>query len=343
MGILSRIQEKILTKSNSYNYYKEEYEKYDKCFNELDKKLDAFNKDFGEFNKFQQSNYNLFNTLFLYYDLKPKGLLKDVQDLCVELLDFVDNVCKKHDIEYWVDYGSLLGAVRHEGFIPWDDDMDFGMLRKDFEKFIDVIEDEIKNNNLEGKLRVRKQIKNSKGYIHTFLQLSCREPDIDNPKRKIALAGIDILSYDYITHYDDTINDVFGEAKIKLQEKLKEGIPRREAIQEYIEDLNVDMNDGKYIIPAIENVRGPNNSHKLSIYDKDVIMPLSKIKINGKEYPGPNNCDYYLTTLYSSEYSQLPSIVSVHPRLGRLSKYKNMEEAFAKNLELIRKVNENFK
>ena len=329
MGMISKIKGKINNKNN-----------YQKDIEELNRKFNSFTK---EYEKTQTSNYNLFNTLFLYYELKPKGLLNDVQQFCIELLDFVDNVCKKHNIDYWIDYGSLLGAIRHEGFIPWDDDMDIGMVRKDFEKFIDIIDEEIKNNGLKGKIRVRKQSKNSAGYIHTFIQLSYRTPSVENPKRKIALSGIDIFSYDFISSYDENVHETFGEAKIKLQEKLKEGIPRREAIKEYISELNVTIDDGDYIIPGMENVRGPKNNYKLSIYDKDMIFPLSQAKLNGKYYPCPNNYDYYLTTLYTKEYSQLPQAVHIHPRLKRLSKYENIDNLFKENLKIIHEKNENFK
>lgn len=53
------------------------------------------------------------------------------------LLQSFDTVCKKHDIDYWLDYGTLLGAIRHQGFIPWDTDTDVGMLRSDYALFLD--------------------------------------------------------------------------------------------------------------------------------------------------------------------------------------------------------------
>ena len=60
----------------------------------------------------------------------------------LEVLAEIDRVCKKHKIKYYAEWGSLLGTIRHQGFIPWDDDLDIGMLRKDYKKFIEVAEEE---------------------------------------------------------------------------------------------------------------------------------------------------------------------------------------------------------
>lgn len=59
----------------------------------------------------------------------------NVQQRLYELLIELDRVCKEHDIQYFILFGTLLGAVRHNGFIPWDDDVDVVMLPEDFEKF----------------------------------------------------------------------------------------------------------------------------------------------------------------------------------------------------------------
>ena len=68
--------------------------------------------------------------------------IKELRVIQIELLDFFADFCDKHGLKYWLDCGTMLGAVRHKGFIPWDDDIDLGMPREDYNKFIDLFERE---------------------------------------------------------------------------------------------------------------------------------------------------------------------------------------------------------
>lgn len=61
----------------------------------------------------------------------------------IEILLEIDRVCKKHGLKYWLEGGSLLGAARHQGFIPWDDDLDIGMPRSDYEKAREIMPREL--------------------------------------------------------------------------------------------------------------------------------------------------------------------------------------------------------
>ena len=73
----------------------------------------------------------------------PKMVLTDtqlrrIQQIETDVLCEVDRICQKHQIKYVLGFGTLIGAVRHQGFIPWDDDVDICMMRKDYERFKDI-------------------------------------------------------------------------------------------------------------------------------------------------------------------------------------------------------------
>lgn len=73
-------------------------------------------------------------------------ILGKMHRLHLLLADELKRICEKYEIHYFMIAGTLLGAVRHKGFIPWDDDMDFGMFREDYEKFLEIVEPELDKN-----------------------------------------------------------------------------------------------------------------------------------------------------------------------------------------------------
>lgn len=106
--------------------------------------LREYVRDILGISKLEREKDSLFYFLNHYLDitsLPPTKLLdlRILQQCDAVFMHIVSMVCEKNQINYWLDWGSLLGAVRHKGFIPWDDDADWSMLRADYIKSLEVL------------------------------------------------------------------------------------------------------------------------------------------------------------------------------------------------------------
>ncbi len=140
-----------------------------------------------------ESHHALLSTLLLSEEAHPTGTLKLLQDLCLELMSFVHQVCQRHGIGYWLDCGSLLGAIRHGGFIPWDDDLDIAMTRPAYRRFLVALDEEIERLELgESVLPTRLRCgADSARVISGHLQIKCGTAG--------AMPGmVDVFPYDFV-------------------------------------------------------------------------------------------------------------------------------------------------
>lgn len=146
-----------------------------------------------------------------YYDyvLNDEELLK-LQNVLKETLEYIDKFCFENDIKYFLVAGSALGAARHKGFIPWDDDLDIGMMRDDYDRFINLsnkISDEYflqtnksekKYTNFHAKLRVENSIFPqwySKEYKHRGIQVDIFPFDYIPSKKENAKLWINFVQF----------------------------------------------------------------------------------------------------------------------------------------------------
>jgi lipopolysaccharide cholinephosphotransferase len=74
--------------------------------------------------------------------------LDEIKECELQIMKYIKRVCESNDLHYYLAFGTLLGAVRHKGFIPWDDDIDIYMLRDDYNKFIEIMKKEEGNYRL---------------------------------------------------------------------------------------------------------------------------------------------------------------------------------------------------
>lgn len=123
-----------------------------------------------------------------------------IQNKLLNVAKEFKRVCEKNNLKYYMACGTLLGAVRHNGFIPWDDDMDFYMPREDYNKLIEI--DRLGLSNGFSKQFIFKHWNKTKNYIWNFGKLedkntTCIESTIaDNKINYKSGIGIDIFILD---------------------------------------------------------------------------------------------------------------------------------------------------
>ncbi|WP_407375473.1 phosphorylcholine transferase LicD, partial [Methanobrevibacter sp.] len=333
---------------NSYNFYKDFYEKYNGVSSkQVDVQIAKLQKEFRQYKKRNDEyidSFNfLFNKIFLDYELtNPNPLLDNMQKLCIQLLEFVENVCIKYDLEWWIDVGNLLGAVRHGYFVPWDDDVDIGMMRTNYNKFVGVIENEIREHNLDDIIHsVYKPRKIDKTEVGSFIQLYVRHPVSNKPNPR--LAGVDVFPYDYIRDYNkESINDEYYDAKRRYYRNLSKNIDYEVCLKGLYDDLNLSKEKTDYVIPGVEGGFGKYNIYKLMILDTDKVFPLTQLKYGDRTFPAPKDYHYYLKNVYG-DYMSVPKNLHRHPRIENLRYATDANEVYEKLINRFITVNENFK
>ena len=103
----------------------------------------------------------------------PDGsAIRDAQLHMLNILKCVDGICRKHNIPYWLSSGTLLGAVRHQGFIPWDNDIDIEMPVEDYKRFLQTYSSNLGYNEMWAK--VRRNRESGRGTGKTNFRILCR-------------------------------------------------------------------------------------------------------------------------------------------------------------------------
>lgn len=253
---------------------------------------------------------------------RATGVLRDIQDLSLGMLEAIDRICKKHKLEYWLDFGTLIGAVRHKGFVPWDDDMDISMMNSDYEKLVAVIDDELADTPYRF-IRVPSQI--GKVVHKDFMPHGDEETTrfINWDMREKLMFALDIFPYYYAK------NSLSDEGLIK---SLTRGSKDKTEI--FIEDFPYSsFNKAERVIDKVHGVIATDQASdrifmgletianrmatKPWIVDAKKVFPLKKSDFEGRQLPIPNAADVYLLGAYG-DYMQLPGSIHKHLHIENL-------------------------
>lgn len=246
----------------------------------------------------------------------PKGsTLRNHQLRMLEMLKYIDTICKKHDIKYWLCSGTLIGAVRHEGFIPWDDDVDIEMLKEDYEKFVRVMEKEPHTNYA---LQTHKTDFN---YFLPYAKLRDLHSIIHEERNhdsyyKFHGCFIDIFIIEpssslFLSRVANTIWKVLLLSSDKLNKHIRKFYyPIAYSFFYYItfpiiKCLSKWNSKGQYRLLGCSYYK-PRNI-------KD-IFPLQLLPFEDTNLPVPSNYHHYLQKIYG-DYMQLPNLDKLNPHI----------------------------
>lgn len=175
----------------------------------------------------------------------------------IDVLEVIDNICRKHDLKYFAEYGTLLGAVRHGGFIPWDDDFDISMPREDYMVFLKVAEDELPENYHLLSVYKFHRYDNFLSRVVNMDFISLEEEFLKKNHNFPFAVGVDIFPLDYFD-YNKKENEVIKNLIITAQninvlldpeiiDLVKTGHTLRKSITEFCKMSGMKLQKGKPI------------------------------------------------------------------------------------------------
>ena len=252
-----------------------------------------------------------------------QGLLRDIQLANLALLKELAYVCEKNNFKYILDAGTLLGAVRHSRFIPWDDDIDILMFREDYEKIVSAFKNTTRNSDIYAEYH-RDKDTNSQYFIKI-------------KHKKCPFLGVDIFPLDSYWKHLSLKEQLIATNKIcKILKHLKKEINPNISNEETKTILTKTMKEKILLSSTNENgdfVYGVDFAHKLKNWflDRDIVLPLRKIQFEDSKYTTVNKPKEFLKNIYG-DYMKYPKKMKILHY-----SYKNLT---SEQLEAIKKLGE---
>ena len=237
-------------------------------------------------------------------------------------MDEIDRICKENNIHYYLFYGTLIGAVRHKGFIPWDDDIDICMPRKDYIEFEKLM--------MSAKHKVRfLTINTDKDYIHCFGKVCNKDTVVIEPgiKRMEKLGVfVDVFPLDYAPK-----NSLFRKVlkfrlyipyKFRWLCSLEKYVPAKNKLSNVINYLGFIYSNRKKthyyakkvnVLAQKQHDQGLyiNSTGLREVFPKSIFDKTLYTKFEDRVFPIPEGYDLLLRTLYG-DYMTLPPVEKRH-------------------------------
>ena len=245
-----------------------------------------------------------------------KLTLEEVHQHLLDMAVLFDAICTKHNIPYYMLGGTMLGAIRHKGFIPWDDDMDFGVPREYYSQLEQIMTEELKGSHYH-----YSTVNNSKHVIYGFCKLEDLSTRCDNAQIGADISenigiNIDVFPLDLCDRNDKAIslfiriNDLYGriftesatrsEIKGKIKKAIRWFLPfSQKSVFGFTQKLLYRIQQGKYRA----NLYG--HWEYKEIIPQDWYGIHCKYEFCGHLLSGIQDYNSYLKQLYG-DFMQLP-------------------------------------
>lgn len=242
--------------------------------------------------------------------------LDECKIISLDILIDVDKFCRENNITYYIGCGTLLGAIRHKGYIPWDDDIDILMPRPDYERFL---------KEYKGKYKLYKPDDGRLYYAKVYDDNTIKyDIGIDYKKYKPLGVDIDVFPLDGMVNDENIINKLYIkecalETLLRLSNQpvfyrknplkaINRIIPRiigSKNIEKLIEKnaKTYDYDKSDYVIRMRRSTNGFTGALK-----KDVYNPPVEVEFEGYKFYAPNKYDEWLKRFFGENYMELPPI-----------------------------------